>query len=123
MLAEGEDALGALNERERHTAEAGRNLHRIRNVVLLAAEFERYEAIINQVQQKQKEAERLSEQIGRMAATATAITAIERAEVELSAATAALNASATLIGMSHPRGRSRARYLRRRSYYHRCRDL
>jgi hypothetical protein len=68
--------------------------------VLLGADLGRYEAIVGQAQEKQKEAERLGEQIGRMAATGTAIAQIEKAEVELSAATAALNAVATIVALS-----------------------
>jgi DNA repair exonuclease SbcCD ATPase subunit len=100
VLAERARAVRALGERERQTAEAGRKLHRIRDVVLLGAELHRYEAIVCQAQEKQQEAERLGQQMGRMAATAAAITTIEKAEVELSAATAALNAVATTIALS-----------------------
>jgi DNA repair exonuclease SbcCD ATPase subunit len=99
-LAERERVLRALGERERQTAEAGRDLHRIRDVVLLGVELDRYEAVVSQAQEKQKEAERLGEQIGRMAATVTAITTIEKAEVELSAAMAALKAVATIVALS-----------------------
>jgi DNA repair exonuclease SbcCD ATPase subunit len=99
-LAERERALRALAERERQAAEAGRELRSIRDVVLLGAELDRYEAVVNLAQEKQKAAERLGEQIGRMAATATAISTIEKAEVELSAATAALNAVATIVALS-----------------------
>jgi DNA repair exonuclease SbcCD ATPase subunit len=98
LLAEREGALRNLGERERQMARVGRNLHRVHNVVLLTAELAHYEAVISQVQQTQEHAEPLAEQIGRMPATVNAIAAIESAMVEVSAASAALNATATLIG-------------------------
>jgi hypothetical protein len=92
--------LSELREGERKAAEAGRHLHRVRDVVLLGADLGRYEAIVGEAQEKQQQAERLGEQIGRLAATVTAIDEIDKAEVELWAATAALNAVATIVALS-----------------------
>jgi len=100
LLTERTLVLSDLGAREREAVEAGRHLHRIRDVILLGADLGRYEAIVGQAQEKQKEAQGLGEQIGRIAATGTAIAQIEKAEVELSAATAALNAVATIVALS-----------------------
>jgi energy-coupling factor transporter ATP-binding protein EcfA2 len=100
LLAEREGVLRALSERERQTAEVARSLYRVRNIVLLDAEIDRNEAIVTRAQEEQKAAERLAEQIGRIAATASAIATIDAAEIELSAATAAINAAATIVGLS-----------------------
>ncbi len=100
LLTETTVVLSELRQRERKAAEAGRHLHRIRDVVLLGADLGRYEAIVAQAQEKQRQAERLSEQVGRMAATVTATAQIDKAEVELSAAMAAFNAVATIVALS-----------------------
>jgi uncharacterized protein YhaN len=60
--------------------------------------------VLSQAQEKQQQAEQLSEQIGRIRATAAAIAKIQKLEVELAAATAALNAVATIVALSIEKG-------------------
>jgi DNA repair exonuclease SbcCD ATPase subunit len=100
VLVGGERALRDLSDRERQTAETGRRLQRVRDAVLLGAEMDRYETVVRQAVDKQIEAQKLGEQIGRIAATAAAMQKIGEAEVELSAATAALNAVATTVALT-----------------------
>ena len=95
-----EQILRELLKRQRQTAEAERRLHRIRDVISLGAEVDRYQAIITQLQQSQEEAERLGEQIGRIKATGAVLSRIEEAELELSASMAALDAVATSVTFS-----------------------
>jgi hypothetical protein len=100
LLAEKEHALRTVREREHQIAEDRRNLNRVRDLVLLGAELDRYQEVLSQGQEKQEQAEHLADQIGRIPATIAAVATIERLEVELAAATAALNAVATTVALS-----------------------
>jgi hypothetical protein len=100
LLAEKEHALRTVREREHQIAEDRRNLNRVRDLVLLGAELDRYQEVLSQCQEKQEQAEHLGDQIGRIPATIAAVATIERLEVELAAATAALNAVATTVALS-----------------------
>jgi DNA repair exonuclease SbcCD ATPase subunit len=100
LLAEKEHALRTVREREHQIAEDRRNLNRVRDLVLLGAELDRYQEVLSQGQEKQEQAEHLGDQIGRIPATIAAVATIERLEVELAAATAALNAVATTVALS-----------------------
>jgi DNA repair exonuclease SbcCD ATPase subunit len=104
QLAEREHALRRIRAREHQAAEERRNLNRIRDLVLLGSELDRYEAVLSQAKEKQEQAEQLSEQIGRIAATVAAVARIQKLEVELAAATAALNAVATIVELSIEKG-------------------
>jgi energy-coupling factor transporter ATP-binding protein EcfA2 len=99
-LAAKEQALRNLGDRQRQLTEAERRLHRIRGVISLATEIDRYQAIVGQVQESQKEAEELGEELGRITATGPAIAQIDEAERELSAAKAALDAVATNVALA-----------------------
>jgi DNA repair exonuclease SbcCD ATPase subunit len=100
MLAEKEQDLHKLNEQERQTTETGRRLLRIRDVVLLNADIERNEGVVKQIEEKQEEAARLAEQIGGIAATPDGVAKIQAAELELTKATAVLNAVATTVALT-----------------------
>jgi DNA repair exonuclease SbcCD ATPase subunit len=103
-MAAKERELRGLLERQRQMTDKERRLHRVHDVILLDAEISRYRAIVEQVQENQKEAEAFGEEIGRIQATRDKVDQVETAEQELAAASAARDAAGTNVALAIDKG-------------------
>ncbi|MET4072497.1 uncharacterized protein YhaN/Sec-independent protein translocase protein TatA [Bradyrhizobium sp. S3.2.6] len=96
----GEAKLSELRSKTSRNAERARNLERIRAIVSLNAEIIQHQLTLDKAASLECEAGKLSELIGAIATTDAAVTRIEEAVTELSAADAAANAVATTVSFA-----------------------
>jgi uncharacterized protein YhaN len=96
----GEAKLSDLRSKTRRNAEQARSLERIRAIVSLNAEIIQHQLTLDKAASLEREAGKLSELIGAIATTDAAVTRIEEAVTELSAADAAANAVATTVSFA-----------------------
>jgi uncharacterized protein YhaN len=99
-----EKALAGLRSQASQAAERARKLERIRVAVALNGEIKQHALTLEKALIFETEATRLSEMLGSIAATDDAVTRIEEAVMELSAAEAAMNAVATTISFAINKG-------------------
>jgi uncharacterized protein YhaN len=99
-----EKALAGLRTRVSRSAEQARKLERIRATVALNGEIKQHALTLNKALTFEAEVARLSEMVGSIAATDDAVTRIEEAVTELSAAEAAMNAVATTVSFAVDKG-------------------
>lgn len=96
----GEAKLSDLRSKTSQNAERTRTLERTRAIVSLNAEISQHQSTLDKAATLESEAGKLSELIGAIAATDDAVTRIEEAVTELSAADAAMNAVATTVSFA-----------------------
>ena len=87
-----EQQLVKLKDQTRLATERVRLLERVRSAISLSNDIDTYEATLTRAAELQRQAEKLSEEIGKIVTTAAAVTRIEAATTTLAAAEAALNA-------------------------------
>lgn len=100
----GEKRLSDLRSETSQNAERARKLERTRSIVSLNTEISEHQLTLDKAVSLEGEAGKLSELIGAIAATDDAVTRIEEAVTELSAADAAMNAVATTISFAIQEG-------------------
>ena len=86
--------LSDLRSKTSQNAERARRVERVRGIVVLHSEIIQHQSTLDKAVALEREAEKLSESIGAIAATDDAVMRIEEAVTELSAANAAMNAVA-----------------------------
>lgn len=99
-VASGETKLANLRIKATQNAERARRLERIRGVVGLNAEIAQHQLVLDTSAILERERQQLGEMIGAIAATDEAVSRIEEAVTELSAAEAAMNAVATTVSFA-----------------------
>jgi chromosome segregation ATPase len=100
FLDAGEAKLSDLRSKTSQNAEEARKLERVRGIVVLNSEIIQHQSTLDKAVSLEREAEKLSELIGAIAATDDAVIRIEDAIAELSAADAAMNAVATTVSFA-----------------------
>jgi energy-coupling factor transporter ATP-binding protein EcfA2 len=96
----GEAKLSDLRSKTGQNAERARKLERVRGIVVLNTEIIQHHSTLDTAVSLEREAEKLSESIGAIAATDDAVVRIEEAVTELSAADAAMNIVATTVSFA-----------------------
>jgi hypothetical protein len=96
----GEAKLADLRTTATQNSERTRRLERVRTIVALNGEIAQYQQVLDTSAILEAEQQRLSEAIGALTATEDAITRIEEATSELSAAQAGMNAVATTVSFA-----------------------
>jgi DNA repair exonuclease SbcCD ATPase subunit len=96
----GETKLTGLRAKATQNSERTRRLERIRGIVALNAEIGQHQQTLDASATLEREQQRLAEMTGAIAATDEAVTRIEEAFTELSAAGAAMNAVATTVSFA-----------------------